>query len=196
HDYDILDELDRGSTCHLYVLTTSLRIAMPSPCTVRNSLRFSCLLSFAISTFPVKIVISVRSLCFVLEILNNVTPPDTYSVQGPSGGVTQKKDGIFINQDKYVDEILKKFGFTEVKTASILMETQKPMLKDEDGEEVDVYMYRSMIGSLMYLTTSRPGIMFAVCACARYQVNPKVMAISVILVSSDSFEDSVGTPTG
>ncbi|GJV52795.1 hypothetical protein Tco_1448536 [Tanacetum coccineum] len=54
------------------------------------------------------------------------------------------------------------------------METQKPILKDEDGEEVDVHMYRSMIGSLMYLTSSRPDIMFAVCASARYQVNPKV----------------------
>ncbi|GJT77775.1 hypothetical protein Tco_1044500 [Tanacetum coccineum] len=54
------------------------------------------------------------------------------------------------------------------------METQKPLLKDEDGEEVDVHMYRSMIGSLMYLTSSRLDIMFAVCACARYQVNPKV----------------------
>ncbi|GJX22969.1 retrovirus-related pol polyprotein from transposon TNT 1-94 [Tanacetum coccineum] len=88
--------------------------------------------------------------------------------------VQQKKEGIFISQDKYVDEILKKFGFTEVKTASTPMETQKPLLKDEDGEEVDVHMYRSMIGSLMYLTSSRPDIMFAVCACARYQVNLKV----------------------
>ncbi|GJU37512.1 retrovirus-related pol polyprotein from transposon TNT 1-94 [Tanacetum coccineum] len=88
--------------------------------------------------------------------------------------VKQKKDGIFISQDKYVEEILKKFRFTEVKTASTPMETQKPMLKDEDGEEVDVHIYRSMIGSLMYLTSSRPDITFAVCACARYQVNPKV----------------------
>ncbi|GKB70355.1 putative ribonuclease H-like domain-containing protein, partial [Tanacetum coccineum] len=88
--------------------------------------------------------------------------------------VQQKKEGIFISQDKYVAEILKKFGFTEVKTASTPMETQKPLLKDEDGKEVDVYMYRSMIGSLMYLTSSRPNILFAVCACARYQVNPKV----------------------
>ncbi|GKD75695.1 putative ribonuclease H-like domain-containing protein, partial [Tanacetum coccineum] len=88
--------------------------------------------------------------------------------------VKQKEDGIFISQDKYVIEILKKFGFTDVKTASTPMETQKPLLKDEDGEEVDVYLYRSLIGSLMYLTSSRPDIMFAVCACARYQVNPKV----------------------
>ncbi|GJU83489.1 putative ribonuclease H-like domain-containing protein [Tanacetum coccineum] len=76
--------------------------------------------------------------------------------------VQQKKDGIFISQDKYVGDILKKFGFTEVKTASTPIETQKPLLKDEDGEEVDVHMYRSMIGSLMYLTSSRPDIMFAV----------------------------------
>ncbi|GJU42150.1 ribonuclease H-like domain-containing protein [Tanacetum coccineum] len=64
--------------------------------------------------------------------------------------------------------------FTDVKTVSTPMETQKPLLKDKNGEEVDVYMYRSMIGSLMYLTSSRPDIMFAVCAYARYQVNPKV----------------------
>ncbi|GJV87614.1 retrovirus-related pol polyprotein from transposon TNT 1-94 [Tanacetum coccineum] len=60
--------------------------------------------------------------------------------------VQQKKDGIFISQDKYVVEILKKFRFTEFKTSSTPMETQKPLLKDEDGEEVDVHMYRSMIG--------------------------------------------------
>ncbi|GKB23583.1 uncharacterized mitochondrial protein-like protein [Tanacetum coccineum] len=88
--------------------------------------------------------------------------------------VKQKKDRIFISQDKYVAKILKKFRFKEVKTASTPMKTQKSLLKDEDGEEVDVHMYRSMIGSLMYLTSSRPDIMFAVCACARYQVNPKV----------------------
>ncbi|GKE67392.1 putative ribonuclease H-like domain-containing protein, partial [Tanacetum coccineum] len=69
---------------------------------------------------------------------------------------------------------------TEVKTASTLMETQKPLLKDEDGEEVDVYMYRSMIGSLMYLTSLRPDIMFAVCACARFQVNPKVSHLHAV----------------
>ncbi|GJT48054.1 putative reverse transcriptase domain-containing protein [Tanacetum coccineum] len=56
--------------------------------------------------------------------------------------VQQKKGGIFISQDKYVVEILKKIRFTKVKTASTLMETQKPLLKDEDGEEVNVHMYR------------------------------------------------------
>ncbi|GJV19314.1 uncharacterized mitochondrial protein-like protein [Tanacetum coccineum] len=67
--------------------------------------------------------------------------------------VKQKEDGIFITNTP--------------------METQKPLLKDADGEDVDEHLYRSMIGSLMYLTSSRPDIMFAVCACARFQVNPK-----------------------
>ncbi|GJT55391.1 putative ribonuclease H-like domain-containing protein, partial [Tanacetum coccineum] len=75
--------------------------------------------------------------------------------------MTQKDDGIFISQDKYVDEILKKFGFSTVKTASTPMETSKPFLKDAEVEDVDVHLYRSMIGSLMYLTASRPDIMFA-----------------------------------
>ncbi|GJZ40209.1 putative ribonuclease H-like domain-containing protein [Tanacetum coccineum] len=62
----------------------------------------------------------------------------------------------------------------DVKTASTPMETHKPLLKDTDGEDVDEHLYRSMIESLMYLTSSRPNIMFAVCAYAIFQVNPKV----------------------
>nr|GEW30184.1 hypothetical protein [Tanacetum cinerariifolium] len=75
--------------------------------------------------------------------------------------VKQKEDGIFINQDKYAAEILKKFGLTEGKSASTPIDIEKPLLKDPDGEDVDVHIYRSMIGSLMYLTSSRPDIMFA-----------------------------------
>ncbi|GKD94066.1 putative ribonuclease H-like domain-containing protein, partial [Tanacetum coccineum] len=82
--------------------------------------------------------------------------------------VKQKEDGIFISQDKYVAEILKKFDFVSVKTASTPIETQKPLVKDEEASDVDVHLYRSMIGSLMYLTASRPDIMFAVCACSRF----------------------------
>ncbi|GJV30999.1 putative ribonuclease H-like domain-containing protein [Tanacetum coccineum] len=81
--------------------------------------------------------------------------------------VKQKPNGIFISQDKYVAEILKKFDFASVKTASTPIETQKPLVKDEEASDVDVHLYRSMIGSLMYVTSSRPDIMFAVCACSR-----------------------------
>ncbi|KAJ9563127.1 hypothetical protein OSB04_008287 [Centaurea solstitialis] len=87
--------------------------------------------------------------------------------------VVQKEDGIFIHQSKYVKDILHKFGFSDVKPASTPMETHKHLTVDPEGQEVDIHLYRSMIGSLMYLTASRPDIMFAVCVCARFQVLPK-----------------------
>ncbi|GKD87708.1 putative ribonuclease H-like domain-containing protein [Tanacetum coccineum] len=101
---------------------------------------------------------------------------------------------LFIKKDKgdillvqvYVDDII--FGSTkkslctefEVKTASTLMDPKKALIKDAEAEDVDVHLYRSMIGSLMYLTASRPDIMFAVCACARFQVTPKVSHLHVV----------------
>ncbi|GJZ58687.1 putative ribonuclease H-like domain-containing protein [Tanacetum coccineum] len=94
--------------------------------------------------------------------------------------VKQKPDGIFISQHKYVAKILKKFDFANVKTASTPIETQKPLVKDEEASDVDVHLYRSMIGSLMYLTAFRPDIMFAVCACSRFQVTPKYSHLSAV----------------
>ncbi|GJV01611.1 putative ribonuclease H-like domain-containing protein [Tanacetum coccineum] len=94
--------------------------------------------------------------------------------------VKQQPDGIFISQDKYVADILKKFDFCSIKTATTPIESNKPLVKDEDGVEVDVHEYRSMIGSLMYLTALRPDIMFAVCACARFQVTPKASYLHVV----------------
>nr|GEX00574.1 hypothetical protein [Tanacetum cinerariifolium] len=66
------------------------------------------------------------------------------------------------------------------KSASTPIDTEKPLLKDPDGEDVDVHTYRSMIGSLMYLTSSRPNIMFAVCACAHFQVTPKALHLHAV----------------
>ncbi|GKF18600.1 hypothetical protein Tco_0063518, partial [Tanacetum coccineum] len=67
-----------------------------------------------------------------------------------------------------------------VKTASTLIETQKPLTKDEEAADVDVHLYRSMICSLMYLTASRPDIIFAVCACSRFQVTPKTSHLNAV----------------
>ncbi|GJT45758.1 putative ribonuclease H-like domain-containing protein [Tanacetum coccineum] len=74
--------------------------------------------------------------------------------------VKQKEEGIFISQDKYIAKILRKFDFMNVKTTSTPIETQRPLTKDEEATHVDVHLYRSMIGSLMYLTASRPDIMY------------------------------------
>nr|GEZ09954.1 hypothetical protein [Tanacetum cinerariifolium] len=77
-------------------------------------------------------------------------------------------------------EILRKFGLTDGKSASTPIDTEKPLLNDPDGEDVDVHTYTSMIGSLMYLTSSRPDIMFAVYAYARFQVTPKASNLHVV----------------
>ncbi|GJT92884.1 uncharacterized mitochondrial protein-like protein [Tanacetum coccineum] len=94
--------------------------------------------------------------------------------------VKQQPDGIFISQDKYVADILKKFDFCSIKKATTPIASNKPLVKDEDGVDVDVHIYRYMIGSLMYLTASRPDIMFAVCACARFQVTPKASHLNAV----------------
>nr|GEZ50903.1 hypothetical protein [Tanacetum cinerariifolium] len=85
----------------------------------------------------------------------------------------EKEDDIFLSQDKYVGDILKKFGYSDVKSSNTPMDKENPWGKDGTGKDVDLHLYRSMIGSLMYLTASRSDIMFAVCACARHQVTPK-----------------------
>nr|GEV19957.1 ribonuclease H-like domain-containing protein [Tanacetum cinerariifolium] len=71
-------------------------------------------------------------------------------------------------------------GLIDEKSASTLIDTEKPLLKDPDGEDVDGHTYILMIGSLMYLTSSRPDIMFVVCACARFQVTPKASHLHAV----------------
>nr|GEZ65852.1 uncharacterized mitochondrial protein AtMg00810-like [Tanacetum cinerariifolium] len=85
----------------------------------------------------------------------------------------RKEDGIFLSRDKYVGDILKKFRYSDVRSLNTPMDKENPWGKDGTGKDVDLHLYRSMIRSLMYLTASRPDIMFAVCACSRYQVTPK-----------------------
>ncbi|GJZ43506.1 putative ribonuclease H-like domain-containing protein [Tanacetum coccineum] len=97
------------------------------------------------------------------------------------------------SMDKYLAEILKKFNYFDVKSASTPVDLEKPLVKDGDADDVDVHLYRYMIGSLMYLTASRLDIMFAVCACARFpQVTPKT---SHLLAVKRIFRYLKGKPT-
>nr|GEX34709.1 putative ribonuclease H-like domain-containing protein [Tanacetum cinerariifolium] len=82
--------------------------------------------------------------------------------------------------DKYVKDILKKLNYSDVKFASTPVDLEKPLVKDGDVNDIDVHLYRSIIGSLMYLTASRPDILFAVCASARFQVTPKTSHLLVV----------------
>nr|GFC45437.1 hypothetical protein [Tanacetum cinerariifolium] len=88
--------------------------------------------------------------------------------------IKRKKSDILLVQI-YVDDII-----FDGKSASTPIDTEKPLVKDPDGKDVDVHTYRLMIGSLMYLTSSRPDIMFAVCACARFQVTPKASHLHAV----------------
>nr|GEU33447.1 hypothetical protein [Tanacetum cinerariifolium] len=107
--------------------------------------------------------------------------------------VKQKLDGIFISQDKYVAEILRKFRLIDEKSVSTPIDTEKPLLKDLDGEDVDVHTYRSIIGSLMYLTSSRPDIMFAVNDVTRLQTlveKKKVIIIEATIREALRLDDA------
>nr|GFB12706.1 ribonuclease H-like domain, reverse transcriptase, RNA-dependent DNA polymerase [Tanacetum cinerariifolium] len=81
--------------------------------------------------------------------------------------------GTIDEEDKYIGHILKKFRYSDVRSSNTPMDKDNPWGKDGTGKDVDLHLYRSMIGSLMYLTASRPDIMFDVCAYARHQVTPK-----------------------
>ncbi|KAK9048587.1 hypothetical protein SSX86_032448 [Deinandra increscens subsp. villosa] len=94
--------------------------------------------------------------------------------------VKQDESGILIHQEKYVNEILEKFKMKDCKPISTPMASRPLLSADLNGESVSEFHYRSMIGSLMYLTASRPDIMHAVCVCARYQANPKLSHLSAV----------------
>ncbi|GJW50133.1 retrovirus-related pol polyprotein from transposon TNT 1-94 [Tanacetum coccineum] len=86
--------------------------------------------------------------------------------------VSQNSEGIFINQSKFALEILKKFGMDSCDPVDTPMVDRLKLDEDPLGIPVDQTRFRSMVGSLMYLNTSRPDLVFAVCICARYQASP------------------------
>jgi hypothetical protein len=94
--------------------------------------------------------------------------------------VKQQPEGIFIHQEKYVKDILKKFDLELLRTATTPYEPPKLKNPNEQDEAVNVHLYRSMIGSLMYLTASRPDITFAVSACSRHQVTPLTSHLNAV----------------
>jgi hypothetical protein len=96
--------------------------------------------------------------------------------------IKQLKNGTFVSQSKYIKDMLKKFGMNEAKAISTPMETNGNLDSDASSNMVDQKLYHSMIGSLLYMTASRPDIMFSVCMCLRFQASPShLKAIKRIL---------------
>jgi len=94
--------------------------------------------------------------------------------------IKKMENGTFISQSKYCKEVLKKFGMDTAKEASTPMGTSCYLDKDESGIEVNQTMYRGIIDSLLYLTTSRPDIVQFVYVCARFQANPKESHLTTV----------------
>ncbi|GJY49191.1 hypothetical protein Tco_0439147 [Tanacetum coccineum] len=90
------------------------------------------------------------------------------------------EDDIFFNQSKYIKEMLKKFGLEDSKPTKTSMSTEIKLTKDDEADSVDRSKYRGMIGSLLYLTASRPDIMFSVCSCAHFLENPKTTHLEAV----------------
>ncbi|KAK8939176.1 hypothetical protein KSP39_PZI011715 [Platanthera zijinensis] len=94
--------------------------------------------------------------------------------------VKQHAEGIFISQTKYAKELVKRFGMSEASCMKTPMPTNAVLDADEHGKPVDQTTYRAMIGSLLYLTASRPDIMFATCICVRFQVSPRESHLTLV----------------
>ena len=94
--------------------------------------------------------------------------------------VKQWEYGIFISQEKYVKNLVKRFGLGSKKHTSAPISSSAKLSRDAVGVEVDPTLYRSMIGSFLYLTTSRPDIAFSVRVCARFQVAPKESHLTTV----------------
>jgi hypothetical protein len=88
--------------------------------------------------------------------------------------IKQSKEGTFVHQAKYTKDIVRKFKMEDSKAMTTPMSTTTALDADEEGEHVDQKQYRSMIGSLLYLTATRPDIQFSVCLCTRFQAAPRI----------------------
>ena len=92
----------------------------------------------------------------------------------------QIKEGTFINQTKYIRDLLNKYNLEEVKTKSKPMGSSIKLDMDEKGKPINQTKYRGIIGSFLYLTISRPDIMYSVCLCVRFQACPKESHLNTI----------------
>ncbi|GJS99409.1 retrovirus-related pol polyprotein from transposon TNT 1-94 [Tanacetum coccineum] len=111
------------------------------------------------------------------EFANQMTSKFKMSMMGQMSfflglQISQSPRGIFINQSKYASEIVKKYGLNTTDSVDTPMIETKKLDEDLQGKPVDATLYRGMIGSLMYLTASRPDLNYVVCLCARYQAKP------------------------
>ncbi|GJW07377.1 retrovirus-related pol polyprotein from transposon TNT 1-94 [Tanacetum coccineum] len=99
--------------------------------------------------------------------------------------ISQSPRGIFLNQSKYAFEIIKKYGLLTSDYVDTPMVEKNKLDKDLQGTPIDTTLYYGMIGSLMYMTSNRPDLIYAVCLCARYQAKPTEKHLNAVKQSND-----------
>nr|GEV05349.1 retrotransposon protein, putative, Ty3-gypsy subclass [Tanacetum cinerariifolium] len=140
---------------------------------IRLSLAYASFMRFIVYQMDVKNAFLYRRIkedvyvCQPLRIKDPDHPNKVYKVVKVLYGLHQAPRAC---QDKYVVEVLRKFNFSDVKSASTPLDTKNTLVKNADGDDVDVHLYRSMIGSLMYLTASRPDIILISWQCKKQTV--------------------------
>nr|GFB65499.1 uncharacterized mitochondrial protein AtMg00810-like [Tanacetum cinerariifolium] len=106
--------------------------------------------------------------------------------------ISQSSRGIFISQSKYVLESLKKYGFESCDPVDTPMVEKSKLDEDKEGKAIDLSHCRGMIGTLIYLTSSRPDLQFAICMCAQYQARPIEKHDSFVALTAFTHADHAG----
>ncbi|GKE18814.1 retrovirus-related pol polyprotein from transposon TNT 1-94 [Tanacetum coccineum] len=107
--------------------------------------------------------------------------------------ISQSTRGMFINQSKYASGIVKKYGLLSTDSVDTPMVEKNKLKEDLQGTPVDATLYRSMIGSLMYLTSNRPDLIYAVCLCARYQAKPTEKHLQAVKMIFQYLKGTINT---
>ncbi|GJX51760.1 retrovirus-related pol polyprotein from transposon TNT 1-94 [Tanacetum coccineum] len=165
--------VDQDNPSHVYKLKKALYGAVDPTLFTRHA-RNDLLL---VQIYVDDIIFASTNTAMCNEFANQMTNKFKMSMMGQMSfflglQISQSPRVIFINQSKYAFEIVKKYGLHSTDSVDTPMIENKKLDEDLQGKQVDATLYRGMIGSLMYLTASRPDLNYVVCLCARYQATP------------------------
>ncbi|GJU28639.1 retrovirus-related pol polyprotein from transposon TNT 1-94 [Tanacetum coccineum] len=165
--------VDQDNPSHVYKLKKALYGAVDPTLFTRHAGNDILLVQIYVDD----IIFASTNIAMCDEFANQMTNKFKMSMMGQMSfflglQISQSPRGIFINQSKYASEIVKKYGLHSTDSVDTPMIENKKLDEDLQGKPVDATLYRGMIGSLMYLTSSRPDLNYVVCLCARYQAKP------------------------
>ncbi|KAA0064116.1 putative mitochondrial protein [Cucumis melo var. makuwa] len=128
----------------------------------------------------IKLYMGLSKLLELEQLINSVAQIYVDDIIFGGLQIKQKSEGIFISQEKYAKSIIKKFGLEQSRHKRTPAATHVKITKDTEGARANHKLYRSIIGSLLYLTASRPNIAYTVGKCARYQADPRTSHLEAV----------------